>query len=91
MECTALKMWPHQYMRLKWVAMKIPCPQVGQALRNRCTLPESSTCIGAGQINYTTPTPALQTPAGSSNRGANSCCRLKGACACAQEYRVNSA
>ena len=35
---------PHQYMRLKWVAMKMPGPHVGQALRNRCTFPESSTC-----------------------------------------------
>ena len=49
MECTALKMWAHQYMRLKWVAMKMPGPQVGHALRRRCTLPESSTCIGEGQ------------------------------------------
>ena len=34
-------------MRLKWVAMKMPGPHwgAGQTLRNRCTLPESSTCI----------------------------------------------
>jgi hypothetical protein len=38
----------HQYTRLKWVAMKVPGPQVGagHTLRNRCTLPESSTYTG---------------------------------------------
>ena len=37
---------PHQYTRLKWVAMKTPGPHsaAGQTLRSRCTLPPSSTC-----------------------------------------------
>ncbi len=39
------KVAPHlpQYTRSKWVAMKMPGPQLGHCLRRRCTLPESST------------------------------------------------
>ncbi len=33
----------YQYTRLKCVAMKMPGPQLGQDLRRRWTLPESST------------------------------------------------
>ena len=84
-----MKMCAHQYMRLKWVAMKMPCPQVGQALRNRCTLPESSTCIGPGKTLDITPIPALLIPAESSNQRASPCCWLKGACA--QEDNVDYA
>lgn len=41
-----LQQHAYQYMRLKWVAMKMPGPHwgAGQTLRKRCTLPESSTC-----------------------------------------------
>lgn len=39
-------MVPHlpQYTRSKWVAMKMPGPQLGHCFRRRVTLPESSTC-----------------------------------------------
>ena len=40
--------WAHQYTRLKCVAMNMPGPHLGQTLRRRCTLPESSTYTHAG-------------------------------------------